>query len=204
MISRLRITFHSSAYLHIHATSHCAYTACYGIIRTEAQSHKVIVFVLDARRGNGLLCTELFKPVGQVLRPQHGQVWFRRRPKIGQSLQETERCFGDHASAIFRATTQSYSHPSGIGSKKCVVFWCTEVSHKAHLNNKIINDLLQISFRCDTGLKVLFCVDIEKTRTYLALGIIFHGDLSEYDGFVHLPIPSTDAHGSSILLFEGC
>eukprot|EP00977_Amphora_coffeiformis_P027611 scaffold34623_cov274-Amphora_coffeaeformis.AAC.13 len=168
----------SAKELHIHTRAHGRYTAGNRVIRSKGGAHQIIILVLDARRGNGLLGTESLETGWQILRPQNGKVGFGGGAQVGQGLQKTERGLGDEWSSIFRAPSQGQGHPRGVPGKEVVVFGGPQVTYQTHLDDQIVNDFLQVLFGGHTGFQVSFGVNVQKA------------------------IPSTDTHGGTILLLE--
>ena len=165
--------------LHLLADFHRGNAAGYAVIVAIVHAHQVIILILDGRRVDRHLGTELLPILRQLLRPQHRQVRFRCRAEVIKRVQVAETSLGHQRAAVHAHSAQRLRHPHGVTGKKVVVFRCAEETHDAELDNHLVHQFLRLFFRQFAFEDILLDINVEESRG------------------------TTDGHRSTVLVLHG-
>ncbi len=152
----------SAEKLHFLSNPHGGDAAGDGIIVPVAHPHQVIVLILDRRRLDGSPGTEPFEGSGQVYRPEHRQIWLRRRPQIGQRMQKPEGHLCHQRPAVDAHAADGLRYPGRVSRKQGVILRRPGEFYQAQLHDKVIHKLLNLLLRIHVLFQIPLRVNIEK------------------------------------------
>ena len=85
------------------------------------RAHQVVILVLDRRRIDRYLSSELLEAFGERGTPEDREVRLGAWTEVVESLEEAEACLRDLVTAVEEATTDRLSYPRGVTSEDLVV-----------------------------------------------------------------------------------
>ena len=150
--------------LHFLTGLRCRNAAANAVVVTPNRAHHVVVFVLDRagrHRDVGGIFLEVFR---QALGVEDGEVGFRRRAHVFESVQETEVVLGDHRAAILAHTADFEGGPHRVAAEELVVRFDTGELDHAELHDHVVHKFLGFAFGKHAVLEVTFDINVEEGR----------------------------------------
>ena len=150
--------------LHLLADTHGGYAAGDGVVVTVGEAHQIVVLVLNGRGLNGGLGAEALEVLGQIHRPQNGQVRLGSRAQVVQGVQVTVGHLGNEVTSADAHAADGLGYPLGVAGEQCVVLGSTGKLDQTQLHDEVVHQLLQILFRKGALFEVTLCVNIQEGR----------------------------------------
>ncbi len=148
--------------LHLLAGTHRRNAAGDGVVVAPVLAHHIVVLVLDRAGLDRLLRAVVLEALRQQVRPEYGQVRFRRRAEIGQRMQEAEAALGHQRTAVDADTADRFGHPGRVAREQRVVVVRPQETDHAQLDDQIVDQFLRFAFGEYAFLDVTLDVDVEE------------------------------------------